>query len=201
MRSKLVLVVAAQLCVGMAGSPPANAALYLYEINAAYSSSPSSITGSFTLDDGIGPASISNVDIHATLPLIGGPFNFNFDQVVNPVDTWAVGYLWFANHAFGAGDTHFFMFINYDTVSNDGSYLIGMGFNAHQSEISVIGVNNWQDIEGRMTREVASAVPEPSTWAMMLLGFGGLGFMAYLRRRSSMIDIRSSTVLLRVGRH
>jgi hypothetical protein len=26
-----------------------------------------------------------------------------------------------------------------------------------------------------------SAVPEPSTWAMMLLGFSGLGFMAYRR--------------------
>ena len=31
----------------------------------------------------------------------------------------------------------------------------------------------------------ASAVPEPSTWAMMILGFAGLGFMAY--RRSSAI--------------
>jgi hypothetical protein len=27
-----------------------------------------------------------------------------------------------------------------------------------------------------------SAVPEPSTWAMMILGFAGLGFMAYRRR-------------------
>jgi hypothetical protein len=27
-----------------------------------------------------------------------------------------------------------------------------------------------------------SAVPEPSTWAMMILGFVGLGFMAYRRR-------------------
>jgi hypothetical protein len=27
-----------------------------------------------------------------------------------------------------------------------------------------------------------SAVPEPSTWAMMLLGFGGFGFMAYRRK-------------------
>lgn len=31
---------------------------------------------------------------------------------------------------------------------------------------------------------VASAVPEPSTWAMLLLGFAGLGFMAYRRKAS-----------------
>jgi hypothetical protein len=31
---------------------------------------------------------------------------------------------------------------------------------------------------------ITAAVPEPSTWAMMILGFCGLGFMAY-RRKSS----------------
>ena len=30
--------------------------------------------------------------------------------------------------------------------------------------------------------EVA-AVPEPSTWAMMILGFAGVGFIAYRRSR------------------
>ena len=30
-----------------------------------------------------------------------------------------------------------------------------------------------------------SAVPEPSTWAMMLLGFAGVGFMAYRPRRKN----------------
>ena len=29
---------------------------------------------------------------------------------------------------------------------------------------------------------IAQAVPEPSTWAMMILGFAGIGFMAYRRR-------------------
>jgi hypothetical protein len=29
---------------------------------------------------------------------------------------------------------------------------------------------------------VVAAVPEPSTWAMMLLGFAGVGFMAYRRK-------------------
>ncbi len=31
---------------------------------------------------------------------------------------------------------------------------------------------------------VASAVPEPSTWAMMILGFAGIGVMAYRRKQS-----------------
>jgi PEP-CTERM motif len=30
--------------------------------------------------------------------------------------------------------------------------------------------------------DVAPAVPEPSTWAMMILGFCGVGFMAYQRK-------------------
>jgi hypothetical protein len=28
-----------------------------------------------------------------------------------------------------------------------------------------------------------AAAPEPSTWAMSLMGFGGLGWLAHLRRR------------------
>ena len=31
---------------------------------------------------------------------------------------------------------------------------------------------------------VAPSVPEPSTWAMMILGFAGIGFMAYRRKQS-----------------
>ena len=30
-----------------------------------------------------------------------------------------------------------------------------------------------------------TAVPEPSTWAMMLVGFGGLGYAAFRRRRTA----------------
>jgi hypothetical protein len=36
---------------------------------------------------------------------------------------------------------------------------------------------------------VAAAVPEPSTWAMMILGFAGVGFMAY-RRKDKPLDFR-----------
>ena len=38
-------------------------------------------------------------------------------------------------------------------------------------------------ITGTLT--IAAAVPEPSTWAMMILGFLGLGFMAYRRKNQT----------------
>jgi len=42
-----------------------------------------------------------------------------------------------------------------------------------------LGDEGW----GLNSATVTGAVPEPSTWAMMILGFAGIGFMAY--RRSS----------------
>jgi hypothetical protein len=37
-------------------------------------------------------------------------------------------------------------------------------------------------ITGVVVADAAPAVPEPSTWAMMILGFAGIGFMAYRRK-------------------
>jgi PEP-CTERM motif len=37
---------------------------------------------------------------------------------------------------------------------------------------------------------VASAVPEPSTWAMIILGFAGVGFMAYRRKSKPVLVAR-----------
>jgi hypothetical protein len=39
-------------------------------------------------------------------------------------------------------------------------------------------------VEFDETTGVTSAVPEPSTWAMMILGFFGVGFMAYRRKQN-----------------
>lgn len=43
----------------------------------------------------------------------------------------------------------------------------------------------WQHVDAAYltgTFSNISAVPEPSTWAMLILGFAGIGFMAYRRR-------------------
>jgi hypothetical protein len=39
-----------------------------------------------------------------------------------------------------------------------------------------------------LSGDTVAAVPEPSTWAMMMFGFASVGFMAY-RRRSSMLHV------------
>jgi hypothetical protein len=38
---------------------------------------------------------------------------------------------------------------------------------------------------GNQPQGAVGAVPEPSTWAMMILGFAGVGFMAYRRRNEA----------------
>ena len=46
----------------------------------------------------------------------------------------------------------------------------------------IVGTGNQGGFAGTTYTAVA-AVPEPSTWAMMLFGFAGIGFMAYRRSR------------------
>lgn len=48
------------------------------------------------------------------------------------------------------------------------------------------GNNNVGNLLDNVT---VSAVPEPSTWAMMILGFMGVGFMAYRRKSGSALRI------------
>ena len=55
--------------------------------------------------------------------------------------------------------------------------------------ISIVGNTLEIDFHGltfqrreQLVLDIGSAVPEPSTWAMMLLGFAGIGFMAYRRK-------------------
>ncbi len=48
-------------------------------------------------------------------------------------------------------------------------------------DVSLAGENM---SDGFVTISPELTVPEPSTWAMMLLGFAGLGFVGYRRRRT-----------------
>jgi hypothetical protein len=59
----------------------------------------------------------------------------------------------------------------------------GGPFTLQVSDVSPFALNNSNSIAGEIVlTSVAPAVPEPATWAMMMLGFAGVGFMAYRRR-------------------
>jgi hypothetical protein len=49
----------------------------------------------------------------------------------------------------------------------------------------------WPTVDNfTLAQGLTSAVPEPSTWAMMILGFAGVGYMTYRRRRTAAIAVR-----------
>src|SRR5262249_8822057 len=53
-----------------------------------------------------------------------------------------------------------------------------MGFSATDKANSLGYTGNFS-----VTQEMAGTVPEPATWAMLVLGFGGIGAMLRLARR------------------
>jgi hypothetical protein len=72
------------------------------------------------------------------------------------------------------------------------------GFNGEPENYLEILVNpNWNDltpeyrpgVNGAYVLEFSGSVPEPSTWAMMILGFCGLGFVAYRRKANSAVIV------------
>jgi hypothetical protein len=58
---------------------------------------------------------------------------------------------------------------------------------ANPSDVTFLGRHKTpaQDLEFELSsRSLTSAVPEPSTWVMMILGFLGVGFVAYRKRNN-----------------
>jgi hypothetical protein len=53
--------------------------------------------------------------------------------------------------------------------------------NPNNGALTAIGDTGIAYAMGLTYEGVAGGVPEPSTWAMMILGFAGIGFMAYRR--------------------
>jgi hypothetical protein len=70
---------------------------------------------------------------------------------------------------------------------------IGTLFSGPANATGELKLYYWDSNFGDNTEFVTatiSAVPEPSTWAMMILGFAGVGFLAYRRRNQTAIALR-----------
>ena len=69
------------------------------------------------------------------------------------------------------------------TINNDLTKLLGDVFPnvGYAMAVQPYGQNWWQNGSASQQMVVGFSAPEPSTWAMMLLGFAGLGFAGFRR--------------------
>jgi hypothetical protein len=65
-----------------------------------------------------------------------------------------------------------------------GSYLEAGGNVKNENYFTGVNVGDGR-ITFALVDRTTSAVPEPSTWAMALGGFAGLGWLAHMRRRKT----------------
>jgi hypothetical protein len=114
------------------------------------------------------------VDINATAPSTGNLGTLNETLTLN------------------ANNNPFLLHISVDINSADTLHIIGGETFNFLGYTIVIDSATWGPqgigtLNGNITATVTGggdvgAVPEPTTWAMMLLGFAGVGFMAYRRK-------------------
>jgi hypothetical protein len=87
------------------------------------------------------------------------------------------------------------------SVMQFANFAVGPNFS---NGFSGSGTLNFEDVTGdfrdshwafdilNVNSAVQNGVPEPSTWAMMILGFAGIGFMAYRRSRKSTMALTAA---------
>lgn len=109
------------------------------------------------------------------LATVSGSFNPNFFTLTNSLGS-AVLALNDTQVPVGNWQTYSYMF----TPGADGLYSLNFAF--------VSGATAAKDVA--LDGVSIAAVPEPSTWAMMILGFIGVGFMAY-RRKQGLVAFRA----------
>jgi hypothetical protein len=175
------------------GVSGAEASLLTYDINATYTDNVSvdgTITGSFTVDyAGGNSATVTAVTLasSASGPVAAAtylPANSSFSQYGGTATEYPTSDVWiFSAGALIGGTTYNGPNIDLSFIFPGGSALASYGFGASDLWIrNDGGQSTFFNVTGTATPAAAPAVPEASTWAMIILGFGGLGIMAHRRK-------------------
>ena len=107
--------------------------------------------------------------------LTPGTYTLSFNEVgslIVPAETFSVS-------AFGSSPVSFTPGSSYTTQT------LSFVASASSGDIDFVGVAVNGNQASAIDNLIVAPVPEPSTWAMMILGFAGVGFMAYRRRNKT----------------
>lgn len=155
------------------------------------------VTGSFT-----GSGSINDITVDSVLSMsfnghaVSGPlYFFSYNGPVGGSNDGAPNNFTLGVATVSADSSHSnFIFSNSNTAWYDNAffYVIQPWYNGGASIAdsgssgngTTINSYNGQYVPGSFSVSAVSPVPEPSTWAMMMLGFLGLGFLAYRKKKS-----------------
>ncbi|HEY1782551.1 MAG TPA: PEP-CTERM sorting domain-containing protein [Roseiarcus sp.] len=152
-----------------------------YDVDTSYDGGLGTVTGSFTLD------ATTNTSYAVDLSIVGvGGVNSasDTDPTMFFPGTYAIngGIIDATYNTENVGDQ---VFLTYPT---GGGALYNSGFGASSvdsyfsptcgGEVCAFPLSGTVSVGPPVT----AAVPEPSTWAMIILGFAGLGFMGYRRK-------------------
>jgi hypothetical protein len=176
------LLLAGTALLGLAASPASAAIVANLGVN------PTSATGAFS--HAVGGTTFED---QITFQLVGGPAFLTIASVTNNFADAASQITGFTGSVFrivgaiGGGDD-VLVIGPVAATANCGANCQGFGGSAVLAApgdyyLDLTGTGGGSAGYGG-TLSVA-AVPEPSTWAMMILGFFGLGFMAYRRRNQT----------------
>lgn len=175
---------------------PAQASNIIYNVDIG--DSTNSIIGTITTDGTLGPPLSDFVDYNLVVTTGGASvtvtpsntstfFFFGSDSALSMTATGL-----FDNFTLVDNQSHFIISDFTDPVQTIGFFSANDAFTAPNGIFTQVpGINLFVPgvAEGRIDEPdaivqigFAAAAPEPSTWAMMLLGFAGVGFMAYRRK-------------------
>jgi PEP-CTERM motif-containing protein len=168
---------------GLAGQNITSATLTFYGGNGTNTSSTSETLGLFDYTGSINAllsdqfsttvfTDLGNGNSYGTATVASGPIN----QFTVTLSAAAIADLNAAAH--NQSDTRFVI---------GGSLLSISAPFANEQLFAIFGPQAALNNPGYLTLETVAAVPEPSTWAMMILGFLGVGFLAYRRRPGQML--------------
>jgi hypothetical protein len=144
----------------------------------------------FTFDDG-STATLSGTFTYTTQGLaLPGPVTGTSITVTGPgveTGTYAIGVVGanFIQYLSASGAVLIIDHIGVNVVFTDPNpSLVATTVECHSCDNQLIVQQSNVEISATLTSDVVPGVPEPSTWAMMILGFAGIGFMAYRRKNS-----------------